>query len=233
VEGAPSIVPDNQALSGEKTLLPKNFAAILLVSERFVSLGAINIEAELLAVFADMYGRTFQHQILTGDGTGQNFKGLFPLIPALPDANKVIAAEAGIPKIADLLKLALKIADFTDNAVIIMNPLIFEAIMGDASVGTDALKIGIYTTMSILGVKIILTSAVPESTSEGAVVAVAGDLSRYALAMASEIEMEPIRALYETQTYFRASLFAAGAPIIDNEFFGLVTANEPLINAGE
>jgi hypothetical protein len=70
---------------------------------------------------------------------------------------------------------------------------------------------------------VILTSAAPSTLTAGSIVAVAGRLDNYALAMASEINIKPIEKVGDTNTYFQASIFANGVPIVPNSFYGLKT----------
>jgi hypothetical protein len=56
-------------------------------------------------------------------------------------------------------------------------------------------------------------------------VAAACRLDDYGLGMASEIAIEPIKKVGDTNTYFQASIFANGIPIVDKNFYGLKTVS--------
>jgi HK97 family phage major capsid protein len=220
-EGA-DISEDTEAEFSQSKLSPKLFGRYLPISLEALSLNSVNLEAELPALFAEVFGRVFQEQILTGAGSATTFKGLFGSIPT---AN--LTSITGTPKLKDLYTLALSLQDLMDNAVIITHPAILSAIMSDTTAETQYLKQSIYSTGMINGVRIIATGAAPSSMAAGAVFAVAGDLSRYALGIASEIRIDPVIKAEKPFTYFRAVMFADGKPIIDKDFYGLTVAATP------
>jgi hypothetical protein len=96
--------------------------------------------------------------------------------------------------------------------------------MADATTGVaDMYKEGLIRDKRIEGVEVILTSASPSSVTAGSVVAVAGRLSEYAFAMASELVIKPKEKPGDTNTYFEATVFANGKPILPKNWYGLVT----------
>jgi HK97 family phage major capsid protein len=220
-EGVTNVTNDTQAVLGNQSLTPYAYVSILPVSAEAISLGSVNIEAELQTIFADAFAHTFHSGILTGNGTGRNFKGIFP---AITTGSKITCAAAGMPKIGDLVKLALTIQDMTDDGVVIMSPSIYSLIIADATTGVaDVYKEELIKNKKIEGVPILLTSDAPSSVSSGSVVAVAGKLEKYAVAIAAELNIEPIKQLGDTNTYFQATSFANGKPIIEKDFYGLTT----------
>jgi hypothetical protein len=54
-------------------------------------------------------------------------------------------------------------------------------------------------------------------------VAVAGNLDNYAFGLASEITIKPKEKVGDSNTYFEATVFANGKPILAKNFWGLVT----------
>jgi hypothetical protein len=76
---------------------------------------------------------------------------------------------------------------------------------------------------TIEGVHVILTGAAPSAITAGSIVGVAGRLTDYGFGLASEIAIEPIKKVGDTNTYFQATLFANGTTIVDKNFYGLVT----------
>ncbi|MCL2440473.1 MAG: phage major capsid protein [Treponema sp.] len=218
-EGATGINADTQAALGNKSLTPHAFVSILPVSAETLSLGSINFEAELPAIFADAFADGFAKQVIEGDGTGLNFNGLFTGL-----VNNVECSTVGSPKIADLVSLALTMKDYTDDAVIVMHPTVYSAIQADATVGVAQLyKEELIRSKTIEGVKVILTGYAPSETATGSTVAVAGRMSDYGLGLASEITIEPIKKVGDTNTYFQAIVFANGHKIIGKNFYGLKT----------
>jgi HK97 family phage major capsid protein len=170
-EGATAIGADTQAQLTNKVVTPYAYISLLPVSAEALQLGSINIESELPAVFADAFAQAFHNGILTGDGSGRNFKGIFPSILT---ANKIQCAAAGSPKIADLVHLALTVQDLTDDAVIILNAGIYSTLLADATTGVaDLYKESLIRDKKIEGVSVILTSGAPSSIVAGSTVAAA------------------------------------------------------------
>jgi HK97 family phage major capsid protein len=218
-EGATNVVPDSTANLTTKILTPYSWVSVLPVWAEVLSLGSIDFESKLSELFADAFAQTFHQQILTGDGTGRNFQGLFAGIPAV---NHLPCKEAGAPTIEDLELLALSLGDFVDDSVIIMHPSIYAAILDSASDAVDAILVeGLVRDRTIEGVKVILTGGAPDATTKDSIVAMGGRLSDYGFAMASELTVSPIQKVGDTNTYFQAVLFANGAKIVDKNFYGL------------
>jgi HK97 family phage major capsid protein len=221
VEGATTIAVDSTAVLGNKSLTPHAYVSILPISLEALTMGTVNFDSELPAIFADAFAQGFHTGILTGNGSGLNFKGLFTSIPT---ANQIACGEAGNPLIADLVNLALTVQDKTDSGVIILSPSIYAGVLADPTEGVAKVyKEELIRNKTIENVQVILTSAAPSSITAGSIVAVAGRLDDYALAMASEINIEPIKKVGDTNTYFQASIFANGAPVIEKNFYGLKT----------
>jgi HK97 family phage major capsid protein len=215
-EGTTNVPADTQAALGSKTLTPHAFVSLLPVSAETLALGSVNFEAELPVIFADAFAQGFHKAIATGTGTGLDFKGIFTAVASGSPAG----AAPGIKALRDL---ALNLQDYTDAGVILLHPGVYSAIMADAvgDAEVDLYKETLIRDRRIEGVEILITSACPDSTAPGAVYAVGGRLENYGLAMASEIQIEPIKKVGDTYTYFQASVFANGSPILDKEFFGL------------
>jgi HK97 family phage major capsid protein len=220
-EGSTAIGNDTQAVLNSKNLTPHAFVSILPVSAETIALGSINFESELPVIFGDAFAQAFHNQVLTGTATGLNFGGLFTGIPA---TNEIDIDAAGNPVIADLVKLALHVKDYADDAVIVMNPSIYAGVIADSTTGVaDLYKEELIRNKTIEGVNVILTSAAPSTLTAGSTVAVAGRLSDYGFALASEVTIEPIKKVGDTNTYFQAIVFANGDKIVGNNFWSLVT----------
>jgi HK97 family phage major capsid protein len=216
-EGATSVAQDSQAALGIKTLTPKAYVSILPVSDATLMMTGSNLEAELPSIFAEAFARTMHAGLVSGDGTGFNMSGLFTAA-----ASELECAAAGSPKMIDLVNLALQLQDYYDSAVIVMNPAIYAAITASAEDDiTRAYKEELIRNKSVEGVKVILTSYAPNATDAGKVVAVGGPLDQYALAVAQEVTIEPMRKVGDLNTYFQASAYFNGAPILPANFWAL------------
>jgi len=218
-EGATNIAVDTQARLGSKSITPHAFVSILPVSAEALTLGSVNLESELPMIFADAFADGFAKQVIQGDGTGLNFDGLFNGL-----TENVNCANAGAVRMNDLVNLALKVRDFTDDAIIVMSPTIYAYIISDASGGVAELyKEELIRNKTIEGVRVLLTGYAPSSVTAGSTVAVAGRMSDYGFGLASEVQIEPIKKVGDTNTYFQAMVFGNGSKIINKNFFGLLT----------
>jgi hypothetical protein len=218
-EGSTTIAVDTTAVLGSRTITPHAFVSILPISLEALTMGTVNFDSELPTIFADAFAQGFHKGILTGDGLGLNFKGLFASIPS---DNQINCADSGNPKIVDLVNLALTIQDLTDNGVIVLSPSVYAGILADDTEGVAKVyKEELIRNKTIENVQVILTSAAPSSVSAGSIVAVAGRLDNYGLGIASEIIIKPIEKVGDTNTYFQASIFANGVPIVEKNFYGL------------
>jgi hypothetical protein len=219
-EGATSVSVDTSAVLANKTITPHAYVSILPVSLETLTMGTVNFDSELPAIFADSFAQAFHKGILTGAGS-LNFTGLFGAIPAI---NQIACGEAGNPLIADLVKLALTIQDLTDSGVIVLSPSIYAGVLADTTAGVaEVYKEELIRNKTIENVRVVLTSAAPSTLTAGSIVAVAGRLDDYGLGMASEIRINPIEKVGDTNTYFQASVFANGIPIVPKNFYGLKT----------
>jgi HK97 family phage major capsid protein len=216
-EGATAVANDATAVLGAAAITPRAYVSVLPVSAETINLGAINFESELPTVFADAFAQAWHNGILTGNGTGLQMNGLFASVPA---ANQVTE----LPTFEGLHNLALKVQDYIDDGVIIINPAYYAAIFSNAA---DPVKAAWLMNREIEGVKIIITSAAPSGVATGGVFAVAGSLSRYALGIASELLIDPIKKVGDTNTYFQATMFANGKPINAKDFWALKMAAPP------
>jgi hypothetical protein len=222
-EGATSIAVDSTAALGSKSITPHAFVSILPISLEALTLGTVDFDSELPSIFADAFAQGFHRGVLTGSGSGLNFTGLFGAIPA---ANQIACGDAGNPLINDLVKLALTIQDLTDSGVIVLSPMVYAGVLADPTEGVAKVyKEELIRSKTIENVKVILTSAAPSDLTAGAIVAVAGRLDDYGLGMASEINIDPIKKVGDTNSYFQASVFANGIPIVEKNFYGLKTVS--------
>jgi HK97 family phage major capsid protein len=218
-EGATNIAVDTTAEMGVKSLTPKAFVSILPVTLEALTLGIVDFENELSVIFSDAFARAFHGRIVKGPG-GSDFQGLFT---GVVTENLIACAQAGYPKIDDLVLLALTIQDFADDACIVLHPSIYAGIISDDTNLNLPYREEMIRGKTIEGVPLILTSAAPSAVAAGNTVAVAGRLSDYGFAVAGEITIDPIKKVGDTNTYFQASMFANGAKIVDKNFYGLKT----------
>lgn len=219
-EGATSIAVDSTAVLGATTIMPKAQVAILPVSAEALLLSGADVEGKLNAIFADAYARAIAAGSITGDGTGNNMLGMF-VDAAL--SNDIACAAIGAPKLADILKLALEVQDYADDAAILINQTFVSGFLTESTTDLVWLKEEIGRSKTVLGVPLIMTGWAPTATTAGSVVAVAGALSNYAVGMAQEFRITPIRVKGDTNTYFQAEAFFNGKPILAGNGWQLKT----------
>ena len=106
---------------------------------------------------------------------------------------------------------------------IIMHPTTYGAILADSTSGEDVkiYKESLIRDKRIEGVKIRLDSKAPYATTAGAVLAVAAPLSRYAIGVAGEMEITPIKVKGDTNTYFQAVMFFSGKQVSDSDIYAI------------
>jgi len=96
-----------------------------------------------------------------------------------------------------------------------MNPSVYSGILADATAGEDVklYKEGLIRDKMIEGVRVRLDSKAPNTFTTGKVVVVASPLSRYAIGVAGQINIDPIKVKGDTNTYFQATMFFNGKQI--------------------
>lgn len=210
---------DETAALGLKSLTPKGYMSVLPVTAEAMLLSGAAIESEIPGLFADAFGKALFSGSLTGPGTDHTMSGMF--LPASV-GNKIDVAVAGAPKLADLLKLALAVQDYTDDAAIVINPTHFGAMIMEDVAEILPIKQELIANRSILGVPVVLTGAAPATTVAGEIVAVSMSMSNYGLAIAQEMTIDPIKVKGDSRTYFQSTSFMNGAVILPVNSWGLV-----------
>lgn len=219
-EGATGVGSDATAVVSAVTLLPKAYVSILPVSAEALLLSGADIEANLPGIFADAFAKALFGGSLTGDGTGNNMLGMF-VDAAL--TNNVECAVAGAPTLLDLAKLALTVQDYADDAIIVLNPGIIATMLAETTAESAPIKQELMTSRSCMGVPIVMTGSAPSVVTAGSIVGVAMPMSNYGVAMAQELVVDPIKVKGDTNTYFQATMFFNGKPIVPKNGWQLVT----------
>jgi len=219
-EGATGVSSDSTAALGVTSITPYAYISVLPVTNEALLLTGSNLESELPGIFGEAFAKKMHAGIVTGGGTGRDMLGIFTA--GAVDADNLIACDAaGLPKIADVVELALKLQDFYDDAAIVMNSAVYASLMADTTTGTDVYKQELASSKTIEGVKVILTSYAPTDTTADKVIVVGGNFSDYALAVASALSIEPMKKVGENVVYFQAVAYFNGKPILGKNFFGL------------
>lgn len=219
-EGATSVGSDSTAVLGVASLTPYAYISILPVSNEALLLSGSNLEAELPSIFAEAFSKAMHAGMLTGGGTSRDMMGIFTA-DAIDSGNLLSCGAAGAPKVADVVNLALKLQDFHDDAMMVMNPAFYAGLMADSTSGYDVYKEELLRNKTVEGVKVVLTSYAPTDTTAGKVLVAGGNFKDYALAIASALSIEPMKKVGENLTYFQAVAYFNGKPILPTNFYGL------------
>lgn len=229
-EGASGIADDSTAAMGVTALKPIAFVSILPVTLEALKLNSIDIESELNSIFDEAFREAMHTGALTGDGaaiasgSGNKMKGLFTAAAANTAGQTTLSGST--PTLAELANLAVTVRAKKERFEIVVSPSIYAAILADTSTNesTKIYKESLIRDKEIEGVKVRIDADAPSATSTGSVEVVAAPLGRYAMGVASEIIIDPIKVKGDTKTYFQAAMFFTGAPILDGDVYSLVVA---------
>lgn len=200
------------------SITAKQAMSSLPVSKMALDLSAAAIEAELPDLFGTAFDALMATEMLTGNGT--NMQGIFT------DSN--ITAYTKTINVVDLAGLAITVRakDYV-NPCIVMSPTVYAAFLADNATDetTKLYKESIIRDKSIEGVPLVITAFAPTTTTSGSVVAVAGDLSNYAIGVAGEITVQPKGTAGASYTTFDAISYFSGKPVISADFIGYTVAS--------
>lgn len=222
-EGASNIADDSTATVEVTEIQPKAYVSVLPVTAEMLTMGVVNIESELPDIFAKAFKKVMHNGMMQGAGTSKAMKGIWVSAAANTAGVTSLAASQTAIKLSDLAGLALKVSSKDESYEILMNPSTYQNILADATAGEDVklYKEGLIRDKSIEGVKIVLDARAPVATTAGAVLAVAVPLARYAIGVAGQLTIEPIKVKGDTKTYFQATMFFSGKQVTDTDMYSL------------
>lgn len=204
---------------------PKAHAIILPVTAEMLTMGSVNLEAELGGIFAQAFRRKMHNGMLTGSGTGKLMKGIYTSAKVTTANHTKITAAKGVGvTISELAKLALSVIGKSETYTLLMNPSVYQTLLSDSTSSEDVkiYKEGLIRDKSIEGVKIRLDNLMTAGTVANEPLVVAVPLSRYAIGIANQLVIDPIKVKGDTQTYFQATMFFSGKQISDKDLYSLV-----------
>lgn len=220
-EGVTNASGDSTAALGHTDLEPETYFSELAVSFETLKYAPVDFERELYEVFSDAFVDAMAHQMVNGRGktTYHEFGGLFTSVPA---GNQIACASSGAPTIADLVKLALAMQDkVMRTPTIVISPTLYAGITSASVSGYDVYKNELIMNRTLEGVKVEVTGFAPSTTTANSIVAVGFDKGDYAIGVAADLTIEPIRAKGDTNTYFQAIMGMDGKPIVAANVYGL------------
>ena len=214
-EGATSVTADTDASLTVTSLTPKAHVALLPISAEALTMGIINLEAELPAIFQKAFAKVMHKELVVGSGTN-TMTGIFETATGATVASVSIASNATAVPVSKLAELALDVSAKDEEYVILMKPSVYQGILSDSSSSEDIklYKESLISDKTIEGVKVILDGRAPAfAKASGNTPVVAVPLSRYAVGVAGEIVIDPIKVKGDTNTYFQATMFFNGKQI--------------------
>ena len=220
-EGATSISSDSTAALGHTDLEPETYVSVLPVSFEAIKYSSVNLESELFEVFADAFVDAMANQMVNGRGktTYYEFGGLFTSVPA---GNQIACAASGAPSIVDIVKLALTMqTKYMARPTICISPTLYAGITTASVSGYDVYRNEIIMNRTCEGVAIEVCPFAPSTTTANAIVAVGFDKADYAIGVAADLTIEPLKKVGDTNTYFQAIMGMDGKPIVAANLYGL------------
>jgi len=197
------------------TLTPYAYVSVLPISAEALVQGAADIESKLPQVFGDSFAEAMLYGSINGDST---MTGIFADSAI---SNDISCAASGAPKWVDLITLAGTVKGYAFNPLIIISPTLMSNLLTES--GLDPLKTEYLTRGTIRGVPVYESAFAPSTTTAGSIVAVAMDPANYAIGVAAELNIIPIRKAGDTNTYFQAEAFFNGKPILAGNGWQLKT----------
>ena len=205
---------DSTAAVAVKKINPKTYFAILPITYEAAKQSFVGLEERIPGLLAEAF-RTAMCNLV--------FAGLFD-DDNVAAANVIETGSASAVTLADLEALALKVLD-TDAAepVIVMNPAIYGTIAAASANGYDFLKEELVRNKSVEGIPVILSGKAPAfgAASEGDIVVWAGDLKNYAMGVADQVTIEPMKKIGDSNTYYQAIAAFDGIVVQPKNVFGL------------
>ncbi len=220
-EGVTNASADSTAALGATELKPETYFSELPVSFETLKYLPVDFENELVEIFADAFADAMANQVVNGRGktTYYEFGGLFTSVPS---DNKIACAASGAPTIADLVTLALTMQNkVMANPTIVISPTLYAGITSASVSGYDVYKNELIMNRTIEGVRVEVCGYAPSTTTANSIVAVGFDKGDYAVGIAADLTIEPIRAKGDTNTYFQAVMGMDGKPIIAANTYAL------------
>jgi len=207
-EGAFGIGGDNTAAQAVTSFTPAAYYSEILVSAENLVMGAASVEGALPDLFAGSFADAQHFGMMTGDGT---MAGLYTNGTLTWDVN---CAAAGAPTWTDFVNFAgaLKVRSF--NPIIITSPGFISNLLLSTAASHEGLKMELLTKGSIRGVPVHEDFYAGTTNAAADVVAVGMDPKNYVIAMARELQIEPIRAPGTAGVYFQATAFFDGGAIL-------------------
>lgn len=222
-EGASSVSNATGASLSITEIQPKAYAAVLPVTAEFALENSTNFMQMMPKIFADAFRRTMHKGMLDGTGASKKMKGIWVSAKSTNATKTAVTSTGAVVKISELAKLALDVIGKSVPYEIVMNSAVYQSLLSDATSSEDVklYKESLIRDKSIEGVKIRIDNLCPTASDVGDVICVAVPLSRYAIGIAQQLMIEPIKVKGDTNTYFQATMFFGGCQVSDKDLHAL------------
>lgn len=219
-EGATGLTGDSQMALTACEVDPYAWFSEVAVSAETLKFNPV-FGAKLPAIMAKSFSQAMGTAMMTGTGASNSMKGIFVSVPS---GNKTTCAAAGAPTRAELKAFAVKLkAKEFEEPCIIMSDVIYSAITAPEPTGYDPVYNSLVETKpNVLGIPVHVTAKAPSTTTSGSVMVWGGELSNYAIGLADEVEISPIKTPGSTNTYFQCISFFSGKVMVEDNTYALV-----------
>ena len=208
---------DSTAAVKVKKINPETYFTVLPITYEAARQSFVGLEDRIPGLLAEAF-RTAMCKLV--------FDGIFD-DDNVADANKIALASNSAVTFADLEGLALKVLD-TDIAepVIVMNPTIYGVLASTDAQGYNFLKEELVRNKSLEGVKVILSGKAPvipqAGVAAGDIIVWAGDLKNFAMGVADQVTVEPLKKVGDSNIYYQAIAAFNGTVVQPKNVFVLV-----------
>lgn len=218
-EGATTVATDSTAAVTITEIQPKAYAIVLPLTAEMLTMGSVNMEAELGGIFQKAFRRVMHKGMLNGAGTSKTMKGIYTSAGAT-GATVTPQGTKNVLLISELAKLALSVVGLDEEYRILMPTSLYQKFVSDQTNGEDVkiYKEGLIRDKSIEGVKIILDDFITLGDTAGSPLVVAAPLARYTIGIAQQLVIDPIKVKGDTNTYYQATMFFSGKQVSDKDF---------------
>lgn len=205
---------DSTAAIKVKKINPETYFTVLPITYEAARQSFVGLEDRIPGLLAEAF-RTAMCKLV--------FDGIFD-DDNVASANQIESASASAVSFLDLDNLALAVLD-TDIAepVIVMHPEIYSALAATDAQGYNFLKEELVRNKSLEGVKVILTGKAPKfsTATAGDIVVWAGDLKNFAMGVADQVTVEPLKKVGDSNIYYQAIAAFNGTVVQPKNVFGL------------
>lgn len=221
-EGETNVAVDTQAEIGYTEIQPRGYVSVLPVTAEQLLLGFVDIEKEIPEMFAKVFRKLMHKGLIVGNGANKNMQGIW-VAATLGNVTSLAATNADL-KISDIAKLAVTLAGKDTEYEIIIAPSAYQALVSDSTTGEDVkiYKEGLIRDKMIENIKIRLEPHATYTKTTGQVLAVGVPLERYAVGAAGQINLERLKKVGDTNTYFQAEMFFGGKQTSPKDLYAIV-----------